>query len=292
MKRHTELLILAAAALVLPASAQDAPRVFGDGSLPAFLKQFDIKGNPDGTPDGILDEEERQAMREALREQREARIDKWDTDGDGVLSPAEIAAAREAVRQRIEDRRIEHFLKIAGEDEMLSLEEFLSLPPFVDKSPTIPTSIFNMMDRDKDGLVSADEFTARLRPPLPRLPRFVEMDTNNDGSVDLAEFIAAATTRSIPEPAAREIFAHLDRDNDGLLKPIDFPAPPEPPPAPPVLPGFAVADANGNGMVTLDEFVAAAVSVGMPALPARDLFRHLDHNADHLLGPIEYAAAL
>lgn len=292
MKRHTSFCIVAAASLAIPALAQDTPpRVFGDGGLPAFLKQFDIKGNPDGTPDGILDEEERQAMREALREQRQDRIDQWDTDGDGVLSPDEIAAARESVRQRIEERRIEHFLKVAGEDEMLSLEEFLALPPFKDRDPAIPTSIFNMMDRDKSGLVSAEEFVARLRPPLPRLPHFGEMDTNKDGSVDLAEFIAAAATRSIPEAAAREIFAHLDRDKDGLLTPGDFPAAPEPPPQPPVLPPFATADADGNGRVSLEEFVAVAVAAGMPDRTARDLFRILDRNADRTLGPLEYAAA-
>jgi Ca2+-binding EF-hand superfamily protein len=292
MKAHTELLIVAASLLVLPASAQDSPpRVFGDGSLPAFLKQFDIKGGPDGGPDGILDEEERQAMREAMREQRQDRINTWDLDGDGVLSPGEIAAAREKVRQRIEERRTEHFLKVAGEDEMLSLEEFLALPPFQGKSTLIPTSIFNMMDSDKSGLVSLEEFTARLRPPLPRLPLFAAMDTNSDGVLDINEFITGAATFSIPEAAAREIFAHLDRDADGKLTPTDFPNRQEPPPPPPVLPDFKTVDTNKDMRLTIEEFLAATTAAGMPERSARDLFAFLDRNRDRVLGQMEYASA-
>lgn len=293
MKRRTGFSTLALIGLAIPSIAlgDEAPRVFGDGGLPAFLKQFDVKGNPDGTPDGILDEEERQAMREALAGKREDRRLQWDLDGDGVLSPEEIAAAREQVRQRIEDRRIDHFLKAAGEDGLLSLEEFLALPPFRDRSPAIPTSMFIIMDRDGDGLVSQDEFIARLRPPLPQMPPFQEMDQNADGKVSLEEFLAAAAMRGIPEAAAKEMFAHLDRDKDGALTRSDFPELAPPPPPPPVLPSFRIADMNRDGRVSHDEFMAAARSVGMSKITAQDLFKALDRNRDLVLGPLEYEAA-
>jgi Ca2+-binding EF-hand superfamily protein len=295
MKPDVPFAILALCALAIPVSAQnETVRIFGDGSLPAFLKQFDVKGNPDGSPDGILDEEERQAMREALAKRRLEQRMKWDTDGDGVLSPEEISAAREETRQRIEERRVEHFLKVAGEDEMLSLEEFLTLPPFIGRDPSVPTSIFLMMDTNKDGLVSVEEFTARLRPRSPQLPPFREMDINPaDGRVSLEEFIAATTKERISESSAREMFARLDRNQDGFIAPEEMPNQPPPPPAPPpVLPEFRVADVSGDGKLSPYEFVHAAMKVGIPELTARAMFKSLDTDANHWLSPAEYAAAL
>jgi Ca2+-binding EF-hand superfamily protein len=293
MKPTFPIVVLALTGLVLPAFSQgEPPRVFGDGGLPAFLKQFDVKGNADGSPDGILDEEERQAMRESLAKNREDQRLKWDTNGDGVLSPEEIAAARESVRERIENRRMEHFLKVAGQDGMLSLEEFLALQPFVARDPAVPTSIFLMMDTDKDGLVSADEFTARLRPRLPQMPLFRDMDVNPvDAKVSVKEWVTAAATKQIPESAAREMFAHLDRDRDGFIIPTEMPNLEGPTPPPPVLPPFRTTDMNGDQRVYPFEFSEAAKRVGIPDLTSRTMFKSLDSDANGWLSAIEYAAA-
>lgn len=148
------------------ANADD--RTFGNGTLSEFLQQFDLN------EDGVLDEEERQAMIEARKEIREKRRAAIDTDGDGIISPEERKAARDLMLEKIAEKRAERFAEIAGEDGVLSLEEFSALPPFKRASAERVASLFARLDTDESGGVDLDEFVARLRshlPPVPPTPR-------------------------------------------------------------------------------------------------------------------------
>ncbi len=139
------------------AVAQDEEKTFGDGGLPEFLQQYDAN------EDGVIDEEERQAIKEARKAAREERRAELDTDGDGEISREEREAAREAIRERIAAKRAEKFAEIAGDDGILSLEEFAALPPLKRVSEERVASIFTRLDADESDGVTLEEFIKRLR---------------------------------------------------------------------------------------------------------------------------------
>ncbi|QTN32134.1 EF-hand domain-containing protein [Akkermansiaceae bacterium] len=162
MKKTFTLVLLLAGSHLLRAE-DNAGKTFSDGTLPEALRQYDVNG------DGALDEEERQAAK-ADREARltAARLNRWDTNGDGVIDDAERAAAKEALRERILAARKARFAKIAGEDGLMSLEEFASIPALKGRTREQIAAIFGHLDANKDGSVSLAEFLGRLdRPQLP-----------------------------------------------------------------------------------------------------------------------------
>lgn len=142
--------------------AQAPSKTFSDGTLPEALRQFDVDGN------GVLDEEERQAAMAARDAKLSDRLSRWDTDNDGVISEAEKEAAKAAIAARILEARKARFAALAGEDGVLSLEEFSTLPALATRTAEQIASIFGFLDTDKNGSVSLDEFLARLtRHPGP-----------------------------------------------------------------------------------------------------------------------------
>ena len=155
--------------------AQAGDKGIGDGTLPEFLQQFDTND------DGIIDAEERQAIKDLRDERRQERRDAIDTNDDGEISDEEREAARAAIRERIEARRAEHFAKIAGEDGLLTKEEFAAIPALADTPQEIIDAMFARLDEDEDGNVTLEEFNSRLRRHRHRGDRDDEPRPRPDG---------------------------------------------------------------------------------------------------------------
>lgn len=284
MKPTHAMALTALLATTAAVHAQTAPppgRTFGDGTLPEFLQPYDTNN------DGMLSAEEHEAARKARAERLEESLAKWDTDGDGKLSPAEIEAARQAMHRRIEDLRLTRFLEAdLDQDGALSLEEFSKMVPKDVMPPEAIARVFDFLDADANGAVSQEEFLRSFKPRVPaQLPAFEVADADDSNDVTLEEFIAACAAVEIPEVAARDIFSHQDRDRDGKLVLAEYPAPP---PQPKPLPPFGVADANGDKVVTLDEFMTACLAAGFTEAQAREAFGRLDWNRDGKLALGEY----
>jgi Ca2+-binding EF-hand superfamily protein len=122
-----------------------------------FLRLFDANN------DGVLDAEERLAARKSIEQKRADFIAKWDANGDGWLSFSEMAAIREAVIARIEAIRLEKFNDIAGDDSLISPEEFAAIPALADKDTERVNELFEFLDKDDSGFISFDEFNVPLR---------------------------------------------------------------------------------------------------------------------------------
>lgn len=141
--------------IAMPAFSQD--KVFDDGNLPDFLKHFDTNS------DGEIDEEERQAIRDLRSKLREKKRTSIDLDQDGNISGKEVAMARAVLREQIEQRRQEKFSSIAGEDDLISPEEYLTIPGVSTLPDFIFNAIWSRLDADGSGDISPDEFLFRLR---------------------------------------------------------------------------------------------------------------------------------
>ena len=68
---------------------------------------------------------------------------------------------------------------------------------------------FEELDADASGEITTEDFAAL------RDNRFADLDSNGDGSVSEAEFVAAAESNAAEKAAER--FARLDADGDGTL---------------------------------------------------------------------------
>jgi hypothetical protein len=144
------LFALTTAAYAVPESLQTG--------IPAFL---DLDG------DGQISEEERQAFVDSRKRAPRGGAAEWDTDGDGVISPEERAAAVAALRARVNERRAELFASLAGDDGVLTVEEFSSLPMLANASEQAISRLFSLLDADGDGLVTLEEFLAGVRGGAP-----------------------------------------------------------------------------------------------------------------------------
>jgi hypothetical protein len=150
------------AALAGVAHGGPAPLATG---IPAFL---DTDGN------GVISEAERQAFIETRKDARGGAAPDWDSDGNGTVDDGERAAAVAALQAKVEEKRAELFGKIAGDDGELTRGEFGSLPPFGKVPPVTVDLLFNLLDTDKDGTVTLEEFLGGIRgsapAPLPGPP--------------------------------------------------------------------------------------------------------------------------
>jgi len=161
-----KLLIAICAGAGLAVAAPEAPTAAA-GSIPDWL-------DTDG--DGVVSEIERQAFAEARRGAPDSLQTQWDTNGDGVIDAEEKAAAIAELKAKARAKLSELFLIAAGEDEVLTLEEFKALAP--DGMPeNIVEPLFELLDADKNGEVTLDEFLAATyggssSPPsgLPGIP--------------------------------------------------------------------------------------------------------------------------
>lgn len=142
--------------ITIAASAFSKEKVFGNGSLPAFLKHFDTNS------DGLIDEEERQAIRDLRAKLREKKRTSIDLDQDGKISENEIMMARAALREQIDHRRLQKFSSIAGEDNRISREEYLTIPGVRSLPDFIFEAVWSRLDTDGNGHVSPEEFLSRL----------------------------------------------------------------------------------------------------------------------------------
>ncbi|MDB4469531.1 EF-hand domain-containing protein [Akkermansiaceae bacterium] len=131
-------------------------KVFGNGSLPAFLKHFDTNS------DDLIDEEERQAIRDLRAKLREKKRTSIDLNQDGKISENEVSMARAALREQMEQRRLQKFSFIAGEDDLISREEYLTIPGVRNLPDFIFEAVWSRLDTDGSGHVSPEEFLSRL----------------------------------------------------------------------------------------------------------------------------------
>lgn len=128
-------------------------------SVPAFL---DVNG------DGVISEAERAAYEESRANARVPGGERWDLNHDGVVDEGERQGAVALLKGRMDAKVATLFLSLAGDDELLTLDEFATLPRFARTPPQVASNLFNRLDEDQDGYVSLGEFfrgTGRGEPP-------------------------------------------------------------------------------------------------------------------------------
>lgn len=253
-------------ALALAAALSWAPTAFAEdppaapapkapaGEPPMRGRFFDTY---DGNQDGKVTREEYKAADPAADMDV---FDLYDSDKDGVITLAELGLPADfkptptkekkdeplpGARQAGAMERAERFKKMLAEMD-------LDKDGKISKAEWKGKAAFEVMDRNKDGFISAEDGPGGKGAGMPgmgmptpeeAMARFKEMDKNGDGRVAKDEFAGPP-----------ERFAMLDRDGDGAISQTEFEA---------ALKGGAAKaggkifqrfDANGDGKVTRAEF--------------------------------------
>jgi Ca2+-binding EF-hand superfamily protein len=162
----------------------------------AMVKHLDTAGNGYVTQDEFI----------AAAQRRFARLDK---NGDGKLTPDELTASRwdHGAAQGGQSRPLPpsaqaRFAKAdTNHDGVVTIDEYVAAAK----------ALYAQLDTQHNGKVSASEIATSPRAQdraVKVAERLIKhMDTNGDGVVSQAEFLAAAKTR----------FARLDKNGDGFI---------------------------------------------------------------------------
>jgi len=261
MYRTTRLAALAAipmTALSLCAVGQQANPAAAPGTRPDFFAH--ILEQMDTNRDGRISLDEYVAA-------AGARYKSIDTQNKGGIDAADIASSPAAVA-RI-DHRAESFVKrldTAG-NGFVTKDEYLAAAQ----------NRFARMDSNGDGKLTPDELASSRENHGGKHGKsggahaafdqkhFDKLDANHDGVVSKDEFLASASAK----------FAQFDTAGDGKVTAAEIESAPKTQErAVRIADRFVKKmDANGDGVVTQDEFVAAA----------KARFARLDKNADGYL---------
>ena len=245
-----------------------------------------------------------------------------DIDKDGSISRQELAKSGKFNNQEVDAMFI---LGDVNGDGDIDLEEFIGLlcPTASEALNKLTKSVrnlneaqqlFKIIDKDGDGNISMEEmrncgqkFSAKEIDAI-----FALGDVNNDGEIDLNEFVAVMCPSASTVVAriakdfktlddAKNAFQKMDRDGDGQISKGELQACGFNDQQVNAL--FALGDTNGDGEIDLQEFIscmcpsASAVVLKMSKLfkgkeGATAAFKKIDADGDGVLSKNELMAAV
>lgn len=202
-RSHLEYVVDAAAAVV---ARQDRIPGYRVVSQPAVLRHFTARLEP-------VPPREFARADDAIRDRLNTRFDLIDRNGNGVLDAADFAMLAERI--------------IDGLNEPKDSAKAVALRIAYSG---LWGRLRDMMDTDHDGVISREEYTTCLLQVVYQHPSGFDdlirptteavvtiCDTNDDGVIDLGEFVRMELACGVGRAEALRNFQHLDRDHSGYL---------------------------------------------------------------------------
>jgi len=252
-----------------------------------------------------------------LAQDRSELFAQLDTNQDGYVSLDEVPAEHRA--------KFERLLKLAGKEQEKKLNKALFQGAVrAEKSgsnvaqadgkeeprPSASDDLFARLDANKDGTVAAEEVAESQKAAFQRLLKNGDID--GDGKLSREEYAASTKATETPrQPGrgggapgqarpsgppidSREMFARLDRNQDGKLSKDEAP--------PRTQENFDRIDANSDGGLSPEEFSRVAGAFGQrpppgagglppPGMPPMGLFSILDTDRDGEISTAEIVGA-
>ncbi len=240
----------------------------------------------DADGDGVWSEEEFLSRHPAEPEQAKRQFIAADLDLDGRLDPAEVDKARLSHS----DIAIQFLLWDSDRDSLISERELSDNARSWDRN--VAVHLLPAFDADGDGHLSLSEFRGTpLGNPLANW-NSVRKDANGDGRLDRSEFLASDGLAL--SGLAAYFFDKFDQDKNGFLDFDEFEFDVDPVHAPDRT-LFEALDRDRDGVLTLAEtfsYPDPGIAAGEPLLPPyRRIFSDADADSDGRLARDEFLAA-
>ena len=197
-------------------------------------------------------------------------LQKWDADGDGRISLDEYLAAAGARFQRIDPQN----------HGSVSAEQIADSANAQQRIERRAEGLMRRLDTAGNGYVTQDEFVAAART------RFAKLDRNGDGKLtpDELSFDQGDKTASAKrEQFAQRRFDKLDANHDGVVTASEYVAA--------AVARFKEMDVSGTGRLTADEIANSPQAHERAERIAAHIAKHLDTNGDGLVSKDEFLAA-
>lgn len=200
----------------------------------------------------------------------EHMLRKWDSNGDGRISLDEYLAAAGARFRQIDAQKM----------GAVSVEQIAGSPKAHERIERRTAGLVRRLDAAGNGYVTQDEFVAAARK------RFARLDRNGDGKLTPDELgsgrggHAGSGTRA---QRAQHRFDKLDANHDGVVSAEEFGAA--------AIARFKALDAAGDGRVTAAEIANSPQARERAEHVAAHIVQRLDANGDGLVSKDEFLAA-
>jgi len=128
-------------------------------------------------------------------------FDQFDTNNDEVISPSELKMILKQLQINVSDKQLDEMIKQVdtNQNDKIEWSEFYTyMRSTVERKESIETirASFKEFDLDGDGFVDASELQSKLSElqgqtiPEEEIRAIIaSVDTNNDGKIDIEEFI-------------------------------------------------------------------------------------------------------
>lgn len=118
-----------------------------------------------------------------------------------------------------------------NKDGVISAEEFFASPRMARMDQEQRDKLFARIDLDGDGKVTPEEIRKMRQESHERKMReFRELDTDENGGLSFEELSKGKFFSQLPEEKRRQIFDRMDTNGDGEITPEDRPQGPRPHP--------------------------------------------------------------
>jgi Ca2+-binding EF-hand superfamily protein len=205
-------------------------------------------------------------------------LKKLDTNGDGRISLDEYLAGASARFKTIDTQGSGNF----------TAAQLAASPQAVKRNQMVANFLVKRMDTAGNGYVTQDEYLTQAKA------RFAKLDKKGDGKLTVDEFTPVHFPRvgaQVAEQAnaghggkrAQAIFAKLDSNHDGVVTQDEYLAA--------ASAQFKALDTAGNGQVTAAEIASSPKALERDSKVAEHVVKKLDSNGDGVVSQDEYLAA-
>jgi len=197
-------------------------------------------------------------------------LQKWDANGDGKISLDEYLAAASA-----------HFEQIDAQNKgAVTADQIANSPKAHERIERRTEGLVKHLDTAGNGYVTQDEFVAAAKK------RFAKLDRNGDGKLTPDELDMPHGDQA-PAPkraqSAEHRFDKLDSNHDGIVTLNEYLAE--------AVAKFKELDVAGNGHVTAEEIANSPMAQKRAEHVAQHIAKRLDANGDGMVSRDEFLAA-